>query len=565
MRRLPGLAAALVASLTLCGCLGSGEERTQEQQQENREEAPTGRQGAAGEQVLRWGFSLEDWKKATLEDFLSFSSELTAGWNVFDPLLKLGDDLRPVPSMAETWEWSDDRRALTFHLRRNGRWTNGDPLTAHDYAYSWRVNLEYHVTGTGSEKPEFTGIAGAEAYAVCKANAEEQKVKKERKKALRTESRCAPLLEKIGVDALDDYTLELRFTSPQPNFLERVGGLACICFAPLHQPTYDRYTGLKPGHIVTSGPFEVAAWKQGRSLTLVKNESWRDADEVALDRIEVRFVREKAVKRALEAGELDVFVDPDPPANVLATGSFSGLGTAYAGLSVELVPDRRQRRAMALAIDRVDLSERASGTPQRPATTLTVEDLLGVGRGAPGFLEPDAHLEEARRLMRSIEQPVREVTLWLNDGDRRDWAGLIKDAWEELGINVQTKVFDWEEYLQLLARRKLQAYLLSWIYDFPDPGDLLELWRCDSPNNYAGFCDHSYDRLLDRALVEQDEAARTDLYGQAEEMLTGPDGAMPAIPLFWYSVPVYARPPVKGLEFTQMGQIDLTGVSIAAD
>lgn len=119
---------------------------------------------STGEQVLRWGAGLNVDEDASAWDILA-SLSIDAPWNVFDPLVKVDDDLRAIPHVAERWKWSDDGRTLTFHLRRDGRWTNGDPLTANDYVFGWRYSLEEDAPDVGAGI--FAGIVGAEAYVEC--------------------------------------------------------------------------------------------------------------------------------------------------------------------------------------------------------------------------------------------------------------------------------------------------------------------------------------------------------------------------------------------------------------
>lgn len=534
VRRVRTFLAGCLVLLTLAACQADGDPTAQATDQAGGDNTPP------RQQLLRWGFDL-----GNADPDRVLNGFLTWGWNVFDPLVKLDDELRPVPNVAERWELSEDGLALTFRLRRDGRWSNGDPLTAHDYAFAWKYNL---ADGAPGPAGPFSGIVGADAFAACDPKKDD----------------CDRLWERVGVETPDDYTLVVRFTSPQPFFLSYVGGYACLCFAPLHRETVERYgeTWHEAGHIVTSGPFTVAAWEPEESLVLAKDEGWRKADEVDLERIEVSFWREEqAASRAFEAGELDVFFAWSVQASHLE--HIPVLASGYAGLNVKRVPDPRQRRAMALAIDREALIERASQGRRTPATSLTARGVPGFEQIAQRFLGSGPRLEEAKRLMRLVEDPVDEITLWLNE-ERRELAPPVKEAWAELGIDVSLKILGWEEYLQLLNEHEVDAHLLGWVYDFPEAINLLELWRCDHPANATAFCDRDYDRLLDRAAVEQDESARIELYAQAEALLSGPEGAMPVIPLAWDSLPVAAQPSVEGLDFNVMGQIDLTRVRIAS-
>jgi len=525
MHPIPALAACL-AVLTLAGC------------QFGQETEPP-------DQVLRLGLSLA----YADPDSVMQGPLLTWGWNVFDPLVKLDAGSRPVPNVAERWEVSEDGLELTFHLRRDGRWSNGDPLTAHDYVYAWRFNLAESVELFESTGP-FASIAGAEGYARCVAD----------------ESECEPLLDELGVEAPDNYTLTVRFEKPNPFFLSTIGGYVCLCFAPLHRESVERYGDRwhEAGHIVTSGPFTVAEWEVEEKLVLVKDERWRGADEVSLDRIEVSFWRESEDGiQAVASGDLDVFWAPGVRSIQGRHGQTNPLlNSVYVGFNVARVPDPRQRRAMALAIDRTDLNERAYEGAGRPATSLTADGVPAFERIRSRFLDERAALAEAEELLGQVEQPVDEVTLWTNE-ERRSEASAVQEAWGRLGLRVTPRVLDFDQLFTALSRGRFEAYITGWVYDFPDAINFLQLWRCDDPDNYTRFCDRAYDRLLDRALVERDDAARVALYAAAERVLTGPEGAMPGAPLVWGSLPVAVGPEVEGFELNPMAQADLTAVRVA--
>ena len=537
MRVVLGLAATALCALLLAGC-GGGDEA-----------AP------AGGQVLRWGVGLppkaED-PESTAWDILS-SVQINVPWNLFDPLVKVDDDLRAVPNVAERWKWSDGGLTLTFHLRRDGRWTNGDPLTAHDYVFGWRYHMDEEPPGSGGGV--FGGIAGAAAYVDCD----------------RKERDCASLWDDVGVRALDDHTLEVRLVEPQPWFPELLGGYSCICFGPLHRGTVERFGAdwAEPQNIVTSGPFEVAAWRHGEVLELVKNEGWRDADEVELDRIEVRFFPStrrgaEAAAQALEVGELDV-AGTDGATTSEHVVAYPFLQTEYVALDVEDIPDVRQRRAMALALDRRTIAEEVREGLSRPATSMTADGVPGFGRIASDFLRPEPQLERARGLMAAVREPRRSIELWVvDDPVRLEEAAEVRASWRRIGIEATIRSLPWEEFLDLAFERKLDdAHVIGWVYEAPYPAYLLDNWRCGNGLNLTGWCDPAYDRLLDRAAATTDGEARLDLYARAEAMLTGPQGAMPVIPIVWGSRVMLERPAVRStFDLNKAALVDLTRVRV---
>jgi ABC-type oligopeptide transport system substrate-binding subunit len=268
------IAAAVVAAVAVAlaaGCWGSDAKKAD------------GESGKPVEkQVLRmaWGAEPPSLDPGLATDTTSSNVLL----NIMDPLVRLGNDLEPVPALAE--RWAVDGKVVTFHLRDDARWTNGDPVTADDFEYSWKRTLDPKLAADYAY--QLYGIVGAEAYNNAKP------------------AQMAALREKVGVKALDDFTLQVRLTSEQPWFVQQA---AHHSFLAVHKPTVERYgtRWAEAKNIVTNGPFKLANWKHDASITLLKNDEWRDADKVALERIEGRIIVDGTTRvQAFEAGEVDV-------------------------------------------------------------------------------------------------------------------------------------------------------------------------------------------------------------------------------------------------------------------
>src|SRR5918996_3285505 len=155
--------------------------------------------------------------------------------NLMDPLLKLeGENLEPTPSLAESWEVNG--KTVTFTLRQDGKWTNGDPVTAQDFEYSWKRTISPDLAADYAY--QFFGIVGAEDYNRCKQN-------------------CDAARDRVGVRALDERRLEVNLTSPQPWFIQQA---AHHSFLAIHRPTVERFgeRWTEAANIVTNGPFQLA-------------------------------------------------------------------------------------------------------------------------------------------------------------------------------------------------------------------------------------------------------------------------------------------------------------------
>jgi oligopeptide transport system substrate-binding protein len=540
--RVPMLvAAAAVAAVALVlatGCGGSGNDKA------------AGDRKPAANQVLKmaWGAEPPSLDPGLATDTTSSNVLL----NVMDPLVKLGDDLQPVPALAQSWDVNG--KVVTFHLRDDGRWTNGDPVTAQDFEYSWKRTLDPSLAADYAY--QLYGIVGAEAYNNAKPG------------------QAPALRDKVGVKALDDRTLQVTLTSPQPWFVQQV---AHHSFLPVHQPTVERHGAkwTEPGNIVTNGPFKLAGWKHDASITLVKNTDWRGADKVALERVEGRIVVDGTTRvQAFEAGEVDALDGGGlPPADMprlkqLAEyEKYPALGTYYYGFNLKNIPDVDQRRAMAFAIDRRSIIDNVAQADQIPATGMVPQGMPGFDVIKQDFLPARADLGKAKQFMAEVEEPVRKVTLFYNDAPgHKEIAVAVQAMWKELGIDTTIKSQEFAQFLEFLGpppNDAVYVYRLGWIADYGDPMNFLELWTSKSGNNNTRFASPEYDRLIEKARNTPDDQQRYELYRQAEAMLTGPDGAMPIAPIYWYTYTNLERESVKDtFEINPLDQFDLSRVVI---
>ena len=381
--------------------------------------------------------------------------------------------------------------------------------------------------------------------------------------------------DKVGIDAVDSRTLRVELTSPQPWFIQQI---AHTSFLPVNRSAVEQFGNkwTEASNIVTNGPFRLARWDHNSRLDLVKWEDWRDADSVSLNRVNGRMISEGTTAvQAFEAGELDETgalggLPPEELPRLQGMPEYEqtpSLGTYYYGINVDNVPDVNQRRAMALAIDRQSIIDNVAQAGQLPASGFTPE-------GMPGFdtINPDSEwlpasgdMEKAQELMDQVQDPVKDITLVINDAPgHREIAVAVQDMWSDLGIDVEIQQQEWAQFLEALGpppAKTTDAYRLGWIGDFVDAFNFLELWTCNSGNNNTNYCNDDYDALVTQARNTPDEAERFDLYAQMEQIMFGPDGDVPLIPIYYYTNVSLQKDSIRDT-FTQdlLDQIDLTKV-----
>ena len=476
-------------------------------------------------------------------------------FSLMDPLVRLNDELEPKPALAESWKMSDGDTTVTFRLRDDGRWTNGDPVTATDFEYAWKRILDPEVAAGNAY--QFYGIVGAAEYNSCKRD-------------------CERLRGQVGVKALNEHTLEVRLTSPQPWFVAQA---AHTPFLPVHRATVETFgrEWTEPENIVTNGAYRLTRWTHEQSLTLAKWDRWRGADAVKVEQFEGRIIKDATTAlAAFEAGEIDACLLSAciPPEDIerLQDGDAyvqaPGLVTRWLGFNLETVRDLDQRRALAFALDRTSLVENVTKAGERPATSVTPDGMPGFDVIAQDFLPVEADVEGARKYLERASSPKRAVNLVYTTYFPADekTAVAVQAMWAQIGIRTVLRGLEGKSFVALLGPtldESVDVFMLGWVGDFGDDFNFLEGFTSTSGNNVNGYRDPGYDRLIERARTTPDEADRHQIYAQAEAMLTGPNGALPVIPAYWASFPTMRRPGIEGWRPNLLGRHDFTKVSIA--
>jgi len=433
-------------------------------------------------------------------------------------------DLSPVPAAAERWTVSDDGTVYTFFLRNNGRWSNGDPVTADDFVFSFRRILSpglgspyaYMLYGLRNAEPFHRG-AGTNAAA-------------------------------IGARALNPLTLELTLDAPVPYFLSL---LAHHSWFPVHPATVLRFGAAdalgtqwtQPGNFVGNGPFVLTEWKPGNYIAVGRSTNYWDAAAVSLSGIRFYPIGDhKIEERSFLAGQLHVtgtvpidridFYRKSRP-EILRLDPY--LGVYYYILNVTRPPlnDPRVRRALAMAIDRDRIVRFVTRGGEEPALCFTPPGTAGYTCRAPFKADPDG----ARRLLAEAGFPggagFPKVSVLFNTSDAHARiAQAVQQMWKNtLGVEVDLLNMEWKVYLDQTQSLKYDIARAGWIGDYVDPNSFLDLWVTGGGNNRAGWSNAAYDALIRQAAKTRDGAARLELFQQAEAILLD---EMPVIPFYFY-------------------------------
>jgi oligopeptide transport system substrate-binding protein len=514
----------------------------------------SGGTAAAAEQVLRmgWGAEPPSLDPGLATDTTS-SNVLLA---IMDPLVRLNPETNEAePSLAESWDISEDGKTVTYHLSPDGKWTNGDPVTAGDFVYSWKRTLSPELAADYAY--QLYGIVGGFEYNSCT-------------------KKCEALADKVGVEAPDDSTLVVHLTSAQPWFIQQS---AHHSFLAVPQATVEQFGDkwTEPGNIVTNGPFKLAKWEHEAEIDLVKNDEWRDAASVKLTSIPGKIVVDGTTRvQSFESGEIDALdgsgIPPDEIARLKETPEYElypSLGTYYYGVNIKNIPDIHERRALSLAMNRREIIDQIAQADQLVATGMSPKGISGFDQITPNspWTPEEADLTQAKDELSQAANPKKDINLFFNNAPgHKEIATAVQAQWTQLGINSTLKQQEWAQYLEFLGpppNNAVDVYRLGWIYDFPDAINGLELWTCDSGNNNTNYCDKDFDALVAQAKETPDDTARFAIYKQLEDKLFGQDGALPIMPIYWYTYPNLEKLSVKDTFFiSSLDQIDFTKVEV---
>ena len=460
------------------------------------------------------------------------------------------------PGVARSWDISDDGKKYTFRLRKDAKWSNGDPVTADDFTWSWWRALQPSL-GNQFVFMLFP-IKNSEAFFNGQITD----------------------FEKVGIKAIDDFTLQVELNNPTPYFLQLLSHPSTY---PVHRATiekwgkadesYTRWT--RPENLVNNGPFNLDKWRLNKLLTVTKSDTYWDEGNVALNEIHYHPIESVVVEeRLFRAGQLhftnesvidrmEYYQTNNPKALRITPYA----GTYFYRLNTEnkALADPRVRKALAFSIDRNALVKAALNNIVNPAYAVTPPGLLGYK--PPKVFKYDP--EKARLLLAQAGFPNGEgfptFELQFNTHDQhRKIAIIIQEMWKkELGINVELQNKDWKVYLDSEATGDYDISRSSWIGDYVDPSTFLEMWPSSSPLNRTGWENSEYDQLvLRQAPKAKTRAERFALFKKAEEILIS---EMPIIPLYTYANHIYIHESVKGLPSNIMNYINFRGISLNSD
>ncbi len=457
--------------------------------------------------------------------------------NMFEGLVQVDPKtLLPIPGIATRWEVSQEGKQYVFHLRKSF-WSDGTPLTAQDFVWSWKRALKKETANPYVTL--FFFLKGGEALFRGALSS----------KAFQ------------GVRALDDHTLEVNLEKPVPFFLDL---LSLQTFMPIPRHLLERLKkhGIseelwtRPEHIVSNGAFVLKEWKFRRHLWFEKNPRYWDAKTVRLNRVKVLEVEHPNTSLNLYAtGEMDwTGRNGSLPLEVIGQlhkyedfFRYPFLAVYFYWINVKQKPldNKWVRQALNLAIDREKIVRFVTRSNQIPTADFVPDGLVSYrGPNSPIF-----DVEKAQRLLKKAGYPKGEgfpeitLTYNTNEGNKTLAQALVQMWKQNLGVTVNLENQEWKVFLKNMRQKDFEIGRMGWFGDYPDPYTFLEIFLSNSPNNRSGWKNAEYDSLLKQANGILQREKRLQILRKAESILSQ---ELPAISLYVYSRNFLKKPYVKG-------------------
>ncbi|RFF26246.1 peptide ABC transporter substrate-binding protein [Wenzhouxiangella sp. 15181] len=440
--------------------------------------------------------------------------------DLFEGLTTTTPDGHIVPGAAQHWDISRDGLTYTFFLDPEGRWSNGEPVTAEDFVWSWQRAVD---PSTGASYGRMLSpVANAEAIFAGELPPEE-----------------------LGVTALNDSTFQVDLNHPSPYFL---GLLTHPTTYPVYREAVEAYgdSHVRPGNLVSNGAYTLEEWRVRSSITLVKNRAYRAADDVIVERVVFYPLEDENTEfNRFRAGDLHwTYQVPSNRFQWLRENLDEALmvtpwfGTYFFSFNLTRPPFKDNlalRQALNLAVDREILTERVSRFGEIPTFNL-------VPPGLPEYEPPvtdwadmtqKEREDEARRLYReagySEEKPLAVELRYNASENHRKIAVAIAAMWKQvLGVRTRLINEEFRVFLQNRAQRRVtEVFRSGWIGDYQDAFTFLELFHSEHGRNDAGYDNPRFDRLLERIAAERVPASRRNLMAEAERMILADQVILP--------------------------------------
>ncbi|MEK4387473.1 peptide ABC transporter substrate-binding protein [Solibacillus sp. FSL W7-1464] len=458
----------------------------------------------------------------------------------------------PVLAAAEDYKVSDDLLTYTFTLR-DAQWSNGEKVTADDFAYAWKWAL--NPENASEYSSILYAIKGAEAYNTGKGTAED-----------------------VAINVIDEKTLEVTLNAPTPYFLELT---AFKTFYPIHKATAEAdpkwYT--EADTYVSNGAFNLTTWNHSGDIVLEKSDTYWDTKNVDIDTVNIAMVESETTQMTMfDAGEIDFLgapygtisldaIDRLKSEDKLNVSDMSSIYWYKFNTEDPVMQNENIRKALALSIDRESLISNIVKGEQEPALGIVPNSVEGFGDDEGYF--KDADFDEAKKYLDAGLKELGlasakdlEVKVSYNTSEAHSAiAQFIQQGWSSnLGITVKLDNSEWQVYLDKIGNGDYQIGRLGWGADYNDAYTFLEMYNsAENGNNQTGWSNDEYTALLNESITETDPAKRTEKLLAAEAVIME---EMPVAPIYYNTNLNVVSDEVENMVPDALGNINLKYVKV---
>ncbi|MGI2328324.1 peptide ABC transporter substrate-binding protein [Planococcus sp. YIM B11945] len=479
----------------------------------------------------------------------AFASDTTSYWvinHLYEGLYTYDEEGKIVEGAASKVDVSEDGATYTFTIREEAEWSNGDPLTAKDFEYSWKRILNPETAAY--DPSQFYYIKGAEEYNTGKGKAED-----------------------VAITAKDDKTLVVELNNPVKFFPTVLLGTG---FLPVNQKVAeaDEEWAAEAEGIVTNGAYTVSEWQHNEQLTIQKSESFWNADKVTMNAVHFKMVADATTEyQMFKSGELDMVtalpaeaVEQEKSSEEYVNFPSFSVYTYTFNVEEEPFTNAKIRRALSFAIDREALTGNVLKGGEKPAY-----GYLPYGVEAPSGKDfrdeaPEYYAFDPEKAKALLAEGLKEegwdklpeFTLKYNsEGNHKKVAEVLQEMFKQnLGVDVKIENQEWKTYIDTFKQKNFQLARMGWVGDFLDPYPVLNLYNTKSSSNFTNWSNKEFDKLLAASLVEQNEEKRYELLHEAETVLME---EMPVIPLLFSAQNALISKKIEGVRLDVLTQPDL--------
>ena len=456
--------------------------------------------------------------------------------DLFEGLLISDVDGKPSPGVAEKWE-NKDFKVWTFHLRKDAKWSDGTPVTAQDFVYSWQRLANPNTASPYASYLQYGHIVNIDDIIAGKK----------------------PITD-LGVKALDDHTFEVTLSEPVPYFYKL---LVHSSVSPVPRAAVEKFgeKWTQPANIVTNGAYKLKDWVVNERIVLERNTNYWDNAKTVINQVTYLPISSEVTDvNRYRSGEIDMTYNNMPielfqklkkeiPKEVHVDPY---LCTYYYEINNQKAPfnDPRVRTALKLGLDRDIIANKVKGQGDLPAYGYTPPYTDGAKLSEPEWFtwSQEKRNEEAKKLLAeagyTAEKPLTFDLLYNTSDLHKKLAIAAASIWKKnLGANVKLENQEWKTFLDTRHQGNYDVSRAGWCADYNEPTSFLNMVLSDSSNNTVHYKSPAFDKLIADTLKVTDEAQRSELYSKAEQQL---DKDSAIVPVYYYVNARLVKPWVGG-------------------